>query len=264
MNNVNDGQEVGRPQAEIALKSEDNPHWILLRRLRRVLEDTSVGLLQMRWTQQQFVLVDNAPRHDTALDQATMNAIHSLTRSNRGDAKHRGLRELTHSLTVLEPLLANIRGIFRGEEKIQIEDRLERHVHEARRLAESFHNLPTMEGHPNQPYAIRQHCMADIVLSVTDLTSKLKLLRRELKELGLPEAEQAILFEQEARLYRLNALFKKWRDNPSQKLAGKLLNCADNFEQIRIALEKLRSASRQECLRQGIHFMGRCGEIISE
>jgi hypothetical protein len=264
MTNVNDGQEAGRSQTGTPVSSDSNPHYVLLRRLRPILDGASQFLNQLHWKHQQFILVDNAPRHDSELDAVTMESIHRLNRSNRSDAIFRGQRELLHSLTALEPLLASIRGVFRGEEKTLIEDRFERHVQEARRLAESLKNLPSIEGDPNQPYAIRQHGMADLVLSVSELSGQLTFLRRELKELGLPEGPQSILFEQEGRLYRLNAQFKKWRDNPSQKLAGKIVNSAETFKQIKIALGDLAHASHQECLRQGMRFIGRGGEIISE
>jgi hypothetical protein len=242
---------------------DENPYNRLLQGLKQIVQDADSLPTACQFTRDQLLLVENAPRHDTVLDDATWKAVWGPP------YYYRKLGPFARPITALKVSLANLmdaaeaaRGQFRGQEKVRTEDRLARHVTEAQGLLAHFKQLQSELELPRQPYLIRQQSLSGLLSGIVDLLEQVMYLRKQLQAADYPDGLFVILTEQECAVRRLMGTVARLRDNPSQKMAEKLGQCLTRATAIKETLSGLKDAARAECKRQGMKFTGRCGEEI--
>jgi len=242
---------------------DENPYYRLLQGLKQIVQDADFLPTHCKFTRDQLLLIENAPRHDTVLDDETWQAIWGPPYYYSGFSPlERPITALQVSLNTLMDAAEAVRGEFRGLEKVRTEDRLVRHVTEAQELLAHFEQLRDELELPRQPYLIRQQSLSSLLSSIVDLLEQVIYLRRQLTAADYPDGLFAILTEQECAVRRLVAIVSKMRDNPSQKMAKKLNECLVRATAIKDSLSSLKDAARAECKRQGMKFVGRCGQEI--
>lgn len=220
------------------------------------------GLLSsFDWLKKRLTPLDDAPRHDTMLDESSLSRVYEYTYPGRAVADVS--RALKLSIEQMEGAMDNsLRGMFSGELKVQLEDRLVRHIGEGRALLDLFITVGNERRRANQPFAIRQHFLSGILLRLNPFLAEFQSVRKaaDTEKDVEPQLKQFLL-ALEGRLFRLRAEIRRCRDNPSQKLAKK--TTAWHKEWQSIAEEALRAKHRvmHAVLRSGVTYRGRCNNI---
>ncbi len=238
--------------------TENCPMLRLWEGLTHPLPISAVSLsFNARTAKDQLVPLDSTKRHDTVLDEETLDRIYPSRHRRAAMAGHAGL---AHSLQTLERVAADLHRVYRGPLKVRYEDRVLRHLEEARQLVELFSTAPRTGKTKNTPYKIRQQVLGGLHNDFTELLEQLSPLRRTFDHKTLSEGLFKELDQIVADLYRLRAAVGRWRDNPSQKMAGKISECASSVELIHKQLERMRNNSQVLCQEMGIEFFNRAGK----
>ena len=237
------------------------PQALLWEALKPVLIETGALEMYFRLGSEQIVQVDRAPRHDTVLDETDVQQF--LFRNSMDDcnALHDAASVLRRTNEELARAANKIKGRFGGEVKVNLTDRLLRHLAEGQALLEVARSQHQTFAMPNRPFEIRQRCMASLFRRVNDVHEMLSRIRTECKHYELQDDSCSLLLELETQLARIRGKLGKWRDNPSQKLGLKLTDAYAQVSSIHRSIQSLHSGLEAKCRLLGIRFRNRNGPI---
>lgn len=242
--------------------SELHPYIRLWRGFVHIMPEVESLCQSIRQVRDQFSLIDNAPRHDTMLDEETWHKVWAPPNNFVDWHLDSAARGLDVSLRHITRAARDISGEFKGQDKVRTEDRLARHLAEAKALIEHFRHLQMEIERPRQPYLIRQSSLSRLLLAVASVAEQTTLLRRSFTSEELPGDLLPVLAAQEAALLRLRATVARWRDNPSQKVTRKLEGCLEQVITIKERLNDLREVYYVEVKRLGVKFFNICGPVV--
>lgn len=229
-----------------------------LKALIRVMDSLNQSFQSL---ERRLNLVDAVPHHDTCLDDAVLNDVYQNWHT--GGAFRDGERALTVSIREIEGALANnISGVLLGELKVKLEDRLTRHLEEAKALRDAFVASRDQPFLPRQPHKIRQYFLSSLLLALSPFVMEFQSARK------LSDAQENLdplvrerLLSLETKLFRLRSAVSECRDNPSQKMGKKLAEWVHEFTSIVDTITVVKMRLMHEMLRCGITFHGRCNQI---
>lgn len=205
-----------------------------------------------------LIPLDSLPRHDSEIEDGKyISCLRCWNRSLHTVSK----RTLGVSNRELEDLVSSIRGCFQGDLKVRLEDRLQRHLAEARELQQLFEAELATEPPMNRPYQIRQAILAQLYIGISELVESATALRRSFDASLLESGHFKELYLIEGELYRMRASIKRWRDNPSQKLGGKMTEFKEHFSALGQRIVDLRSDVKHSCEQLGLRFLNRAGPV---
>lgn len=220
-------------------------------------------VLKFKWLQEQFALLDAAPRHDTSLDDETLVQVYKFSLDAYGPAFDRATRDILLAHKLLSGALSALDGVFRGELKVRLEDKLAQQAQDVSDLAQRFENAVDEFRYPRKPHLIRQQSLSGLLKFLAPFIEELKTTRTAYDALAVGEIHPRLL-SIESRLLKIRSQIAKCRDNPSQKMAAKAAQWTLELEGICRDIEAIKSKSKYECLRAGGQFFGRSGEITSQ
>lgn len=247
-------QDAYKPPAQLP------PHAIMWQLLKPVNADVYALEMYFRIASEQITLVDKAPRHDTVLDEKDFE-LHFIFRTSMDvtDAVGVAIWALKLSTDALNQAAGKMKGCLRGVEKVNLADRLQRHVDESQTLLDAFKSHTRDSDRPKRAFEIRQRCMASLYRRVNALHEMVSGVRTECKQYEFGDDSYSLLLEQETQLMRIRAKVGKWRDNPSQKLGVKVIDAYAQVSAIHRAFDDLKDSLEASCRRQGLRFYNRQG-----
>lgn len=236
-----------------------DPNVILYRDLRWI--NVEVGCLQLSClaAKNQLAPLDAAPRHDTILEGEL------LCESVRSDPEYAAatgaMRDLMRTLRILEEAQKQIQNVFTGDLKVQTEDRLARHAAEADALLGVLDTLLDRDL-PRQPHLIRQRRLTALLRDTITVIDMVQDTRQKIDSVDLDSALRAEFETHRTTLYQMRSAIRRWRDNPSQKMARHLELCVKQSDTVRNGLEELRVRTKQHLQGMGVAFFDRCGNVV--
>lgn len=209
-----------------------------------------------------LTVLDEAPRHDTMLSDDELKRVQGVSFCPYSITFETVNRELHLTQQALERALGAVSGMFAGELKVKLEDRLARHVRENLALQETFAESSKEHRDARQPFAIRRQRVGRAHYSMTGLIERMK----QLKQIAVDNAlsEFIPIFEDLIpRLYRMRSELAKCRDNPSQKMGRKSEQWSATMTHVEMQLTSISCKCQYEMLRLGSQFIGRTGSVTA-
>ena len=201
--------------------------------------------------------LDNFPRHDSVIDDETWQRISSYRYDCTIMPLVFSLNSIGTSIGRMEDALSRIEGVYRGEMKVKVEDRILRTLEAMRTLESDLRaTLPNVEK-PKTPYAIRQQSLGHLVSLLEVFLESIVETRRTLSAEVIDEALFNSIVDQEEVLRRMKANAARWRDNPSQKMASNVEEFRSQAIEVASAFRTLKMETMLACDSAGMYFFNR-------
>jgi hypothetical protein len=255
-----DGSPDDAPQealSEVDLSAD--PHVILYRDLRWI--NIEAGCLHLSCVAAKKLLtpLDSAPRHDTMLDGAL------LCESAGGDPEYAAVTgamyDLIRTRRTLEEAQRQLQNVFTGDLKVQTEDRLARHAAEANALIGVFETVLARDL-PRQPHLIRQRRLTALLRDTMTVIDMVQKTRHTIDSVDMDSGLRGKFETHRTTLYQMRSAIRRWRDNPSQKMARHMEHCVTQSNLVRDGLEDLRVNTKRHLQRMGVEFFDRGGNVV--
>ncbi|HEY9760198.1 MAG TPA: hypothetical protein V6C97_33890 [Oculatellaceae cyanobacterium] len=258
---VHERTKISSPSSQSLTTKATEPEVELLalwKGLKVLPTDMQSMWLSLEMACRDLVPLDSLPRHDSVVENGKHTSwLRSCNRSLRTVSK----RTLGVSNRELEDLASSIKGCFQGDLKVRLEDRLQRHLAEARELQGLFEAELSTELPMNKPYQIRRAILAQLYIGMSELVETATSLRRLFDASLFESGHFRELYLIEGELYRMRASIKRWRDNPTQKLGGKMTEFKERFSALGQRTTDLRSDVKHSCEELGVRFLNRAGPV---
>ena len=238
---------------------EDPPEAVLWQLLKRLVHDSDYFKTHFQKASEQMWQLDQAPRHDTILTDLDFDFDLFRRLATTQQAIALTGRSIRTSLAHLKEAEQKIARQLRGEDKVNLSDRLHRHLVEAQALLEAFQTRSRTYTLPNRPFEIRRQYANSLFLQGRDLHEQITAVRNASKDYESLGDSCSILANAETQIARIQARLGKFRDNPSQKLGAKMGELNRLAIEVHQALEALQAATEAECRRLGVKFFNRQG-----
>lgn len=210
-----------------------------------------------------FALLDTLPRHDSQIPPDMVKLVASLSLDPYPRAFWAATRSLERALMAVQEAASEVDGVFHGELKAKLEDRLLRFQSEGEELKLAFIAAESSRPDPSKPFAIRQQSLAGLVTKVRFVQDNTAKVRRRTSAVEIGDEAFARLSDAVTRLHRLRADLARCRDNPSQKMGRRATEWQQEYACICALIESVKCKISYEYLRAGNHFGGRCNEITA-
>lgn len=255
-----DGVHDDPPQsASSTLDFSADPNVTLYRDLRWI--NIEAGCLQLSCIAAKKLLtpLDSAPRHDTILEGQL------LCESAGGDPEYAAVTSAMYDLIrtrrTLEEAQKQLQNVFTGDMKVQTVDRLARHAAEANALIGVFETVLARDL-PRQPHLIRQRRLTALLRDTVTVIDMVQETRHKIDSVDLDSGLREEFETHRTTLYRMRSAIRRWRDNPSQKMARHMEACVEQSNTVRNGLEKLRAGTKRHLQGMGVMFFDRCGNTV--
>lgn len=245
--------------SETKLSPSTQAHFRLLNGLNACSIQADHLYQRCKLAQDQIRLLDGAPRHDAVLDAEMLNTVTKFPYDALREHLACVNKDLATSAHTIRYAGSRIHGYFTGELKVKAEDRLKRHLVEAEELLAIFGQLKSDYEAPNKPYQIRKQTLSGLLPLFPAVLDPLRDLRKAIKSEPFDQPRYSVLLQLEATMIKLRAQVARWRDNPSQKMAGQIEVWFTQVKAFHDAINELQAVSMLECLRGGVQWGYRSG-----
>ena len=207
--------------------------------------------------------LEGVKRHDVVLDDATWDIVNNMQLGSREQsALQSAIRDLRHIVLHHSKLNADqMRNVFRPKYKDKINGRLDRLIAQQEAMIASFVEIEKELGLPQTAYEVRQYALSQLLINVEEALEAVTPMRRETKDVELPEGFRQRIVDNEGTFFRARAQLKKWRDNPSQKFGGKMKEMALLLLKTSNNTAMLKDDSYHALSKRGARFFNRCGRV---
>lgn len=207
-------------------------------------------------------LVDNVKRHDCELDKEVSDKLRmffGMTLHQSAVLNSQAL--FCEAIERLDQAKFKLNGKLRKEQKVRLEDRLQRYLDEGTRIIHVMDEIVQEFNLPNQPFSVRRQVLTELLLSLESMLDLVTSMRKKLDGLPVLLAWDRQIRCNEADLRNWRKQIKKWRDNPTQRFKNKVKICTFDLVRICHDLADLREECYQECLIVGMSFNDRCHKL---
>ncbi|HEY9732329.1 MAG TPA: hypothetical protein V6C89_10480 [Drouetiella sp.] len=229
--------------------------------LKGAVQDANEIELNMHFACEQIAEVDKLPRHDTIVDDSEFDfALFNRCAVDEGSTLRGAIVELQQAQHRVEKARKQLAHRLSGIDKVNIADRLQRHLTEGQALLDSIRKRARFSKIVYRAFEVRRQYMMMLFIQLDSFHGDLTRMRAERKSIDVFESSCARLLLLAEQAARIRARVAKWRDNPSQRIGSKLRAEYLRFISVRKELNELRLEVQYDCRRGGTKFYNRQGE----
>lgn len=209
-------------------------------------------------------LVDNVKRHDCQLDEEMSDTLRKvLGTSVRESAVLVSQELLQEAIERMEQAKLKLAGKLHKEQKVKLEDRLERYLEEGARILEVIEQMTDEFDITYKPFYVRRQVFTELLLAIERMLDEVSPMRKVLDGSAISNESYRRICDNETSFRSWRKQIKKWRDNPTQRFKDRVKICAHDLMRICNDFAQMKEECYQDCLTLGMTFYDRCNRIRS-